>query len=107
MGTYVLGIDAGTESIRTGVFDTSGRCVGFGVTPINTFFQHPGWAEQSPREWDSALIESVRRAMANCRIRASEIVGIGIDGTSCTVVFFDADMVPLRNADNVDGYPCQ
>ena len=58
MARYVLGIDAGTESFRAGVFDTAGACLGFGVSPNTTVHRHPGWAEQSPRDWDAALVDS-------------------------------------------------
>ena len=48
MSDYLLGIDAGTESFRAGVFDPAGKCLGFGVSPNRTVHPHPGWAEQSP-----------------------------------------------------------
>ena len=98
MENYVLGIDAGTESFRAGVFDASGACLGFGVSPNTTVHRHPGWAEQSPRDWDVALVDSIRKALAASRVKGSDIGGIGVDGTSCTVVFLDERGVPLRDA---------
>jgi len=98
MGRYVLGIDAGTESFRAGVFDEEGRCLGFGVSSNPTTFPHPGWAEQSPADWERALVESIREAIRLCKVLPQEIVGIGIDGTSCTVVLLDERGRPLRDA---------
>jgi FGGY-family pentulose kinase len=98
MADYVLGIDAGTESFRAGVFDPAGRCLGFGVSPNRTTHPHPAWAEQSPREWDAALVECIRKAVAASRVDPAEIRGIGVDGTSCTVVFLDGRGDPLRDA---------
>jgi len=98
MSGYVLGIDAGTESFRVGVFDPAGKCLGFGVSEIHTEHPHPGWAEQSPRGWDEALQDSIRKAVAASRVPPAEIRGIGVDGTSCTVVFLDSKGRPLRNA---------
>jgi FGGY-family pentulose kinase len=95
---YVLGIDAGTESFRAGVFDPAGRCLGFGVSPNHTVHPRPGWAEQSPGDWDLALLDSIRKALAVSRVDPGEIHGIGIDGTSCTVVFLDGRGEPLRDA---------
>jgi ribulokinase len=95
---YVLGIDAGTESFRAGVFDAAGACKGFGVSPNRTVHRHPGWAEQDPRDWDTALVDCIRKALAESRVDPSEIRGIGIDGTSCTVVFLDSKGEPLRDA---------
>lgn len=98
MEQYVLGIDAGTESFRAGVFDASGKCLGFGVSPNRTVHRHPGWAEQSPRDWDTALVDCIRRALQESRVSGSDIGGIGVDGTSCTVVFLDGTGEPLRDA---------
>ena len=98
MPRCVMGIDAGTESFRAGVFDGSGKCLGFGVSPNTTVHRHPGWAEQSPRDWDTALVDCIRKALKESRVPASDIGGIGIDGTSCTVVFLDRAGQPLRDA---------
>ena len=98
MAKLVLGIDAGTESFRAGVFDGKGVCLGFGVSPNTTVHRHPGWAEQSPRDWDVALVDSIRKALAAARVSGSDIAGIGVDGTSCTVVFLDEKDQPLRDA---------
>jgi ribulokinase len=98
MASYVLGIDAGTESFRAGVFDASGRCLGFGVSPNTTVFPHPGWAEQKPQDWDRALVDSIRAALKESEVSPRDIRGIGVDGTSCTVVFLDGAGQPLRDA---------
>jgi len=98
MARYVLGIDAGTESFRAGIFDASGKCLGFGVSPNRTVHRHPGWAEQSPRDWDTALVDSIRKAIAASGVAGKDIAGIGVDGTSCTVVFLDRSGEPLRDA---------
>ena len=89
-GGPVLGIDAGTESFRAGVFDTAGKCLGFGVSPNKTYHRHPGWAEQSPADWDKALVDSIKGALAESKVSPRDIRAIGVDGTSCTVVFLDA-----------------
>jgi FGGY-family pentulose kinase len=98
MAGYVMGIDAGTESFRAGVFDAGGKCLGFGVSPNRTMHRHPGWAEQSPRDWDTALVESIQKALAVSGVTGKDIRGIGVDGTSCTVAFLDARGEPLRDA---------
>jgi len=98
MPDRLLGIDAGTESVRTGVFDPSGRCLGFGVSPYRTVHEHPGWAEQSPRDWEAALVDSIRKSLQESRVDPRSIRGIGLDGTSCTVVFLDAKGRPVRDA---------
>ncbi len=98
MSDYVLGIDAGTESVRAGVFDPQGRTLGFGVSAYRTVHPHPGWAEQSPRDWEAALVEAVRRCLESSRVDPARVRGIGLDGTSCTVVFLDGRGQPVRDA---------
>ncbi|PID56435.1 xylulose kinase [candidate division KSB3 bacterium] len=95
---YVLGIDAGTESIRVVVFDEQGVCMGVGSSPNRNIHTHPGWAEQSIRQWEYALVDAMNNAIAASGVHPESIEGIGLDGTSCTVVFLDRDGVPLRDA---------
>jgi len=97
-GPYLLGMDYGTESARVGVFDVSGHPVAFAVTPYQLSHPRPGWAEQDPAEWWSALAASTRKAMANAGVDASAIAGISYDCTTCTVVVMDAAGVVLRPA---------
>jgi FGGY-family pentulose kinase len=98
MDGYLLGIDAGTESFRAGVFDPAGKCLGFGVSQNKTMHRHPGWAEQSTRDWDFALVDSIRKALTESRVDPRQVRGIGIDGTSCTVVLLDERGESLRDA---------
>jgi len=79
MGGFVIGIDAGTESFRAGIFDQAGRCLGFGVSPNRTVHRHPGWRSQSPRDWDIALVECIRKALSASRVAPSDVRGIGVD----------------------------
>lgn len=96
--SYVLGIDYGTESCRVALFDLAGRPVQFAATPYPTRHPRPGWAEQSPHDWWDALRTSARTALAASGIRPEQIVGIGSDATTLTVVAMDADGLVLRPA---------
>lgn len=98
MARYVLGIDAGTESIRCGIYDQDGNCVSFGVSENTNIHQHPGWGEQSIDQWDAGMLESIQNAFKDCPVRPEQIEGIGVDGTSCTVVHLDEEGKPLRDA---------
>lgn len=101
MAGYILGIDAGTESIRAGIYDETGNCVGFGTGANTNIHVKPGWAEQSIAQWDKSLIEAIRGALAAASaggMDPKDIRGVGVDGTSCTVVFLDESGAPLRPA---------
>jgi len=98
MGEYVLGIDAGTESIRAAVFDVTGKCIGFGISENRTIHRFPGWAEQDPKEWEKSLVEAIRKALDDSSVDPKLIRGVCVDGTSCTVVFIDEKGEPVRPA---------
>jgi FGGY-family pentulose kinase len=97
-GPYVLGIDFGTESVRIGIFDPAGYPVVFASQSYPLYHPHPGWAEQRPDEWWSAFVAATRRALAESGVAGGEIVGLGADCTSCTVVAMDEGFRPLRPA---------
>lgn len=61
-------------------------------------FPHLGFAEQDPKDWWEAFKKAVRRALKRSKINPSEIGAIGIDATSCTVLFTDKQGNPLRRA---------
>ena len=98
MARYVLGIDAGTESIRTGIYDETGKCVSFGVSANTSINRHPGWCEQKLEQWDQSMFESINLAFKDSDVQPEQIEGIGLGGTSSTVVFMDKEGRSLRDA---------
>ncbi|WP_040982376.1 FGGY-family carbohydrate kinase [Oceanobacillus jeddahense] len=95
---YVIGIDGGTESVRVGIYDLYGTQVAYGVTEYKTYYPSPGWAEQDPNDWWQALKTSVKKALQNSGVKKEQIIGIGLDTTSATVVLCKEDGTPLRRA---------
>ena len=88
----------GTESVRVGVYDLHGRMVAMSSRAYKTTHPHPGWAEQDPDEWWSALLYAVRLSMRQAAIQPENIAGISCDSTTCTVVTLDASDRLLRPA---------
>ncbi len=96
--SYILGIDAGTEAIKVGIFDRSGQLIASASCRYNTFFLNPGWAEQNPNSWWTGLINAVHHCLKNAPIKAEEIVGIAAGATTCTLIPVKADSYALRHA---------
>ncbi|WP_207483075.1 FGGY-family carbohydrate kinase [Arenibaculum pallidiluteum] len=94
----VVGIDFGTESVRAHVFGLDGRPLGSTAGPYPTRFPQPAWAEQDPDDWWSAVAVAVRGALDRAGIRPGEVIGLGVDTTSCTVLALGRDLAPLRPA---------
>lgn len=93
---YVLGIDCGTQSLRTGIFDLSGKPVVYAVREYPIHYPKVSWAEQDPADWWRAAKETVAECLGRGRVRPGDVTGIGLDGTACTVVAASENGEPLR-----------
>lgn len=91
-----IGVDGGTESLRAGVFDLHGKPLAFAATAYDTQFPEPGRAEQDPYDWWRAIGSAVREAVAKAGVAPSDVAGLCVDTTCCSVVALDADGAPLR-----------
>jgi len=96
--THVLGIDAGTESLRAFVFDLEGKVLADQAVAYPTRFPAPAWAEQDPEDWWRALGEAVKAAVAEAAIAPDSVGGLSLDTTCCSVVALDEAGRPLRPA---------
>jgi FGGY-family pentulose kinase len=95
---FIIGIDAGTGGIRVGIFDKEGTPVSFATEEYKTYHSKPGWAEQDPNEWWRALVAATRRAVEESGIKVDDIVAVGVDGTSSTVICLDKNHKLIRKA---------
>lgn len=100
---YVIGIDYGTDSVRSVVVNTSnGEITGSSV------FEYPRWKKglycdpaanmfrQHPLDYTEGLVESVRGALKGLDTEiVSNIAGITVDTTGSTPVAVDSEGVPL------------
>ena len=105
MPKHTIGIDFGTDSARAVLVDVaSGRVAATASVP----FPHgvidrslpgqsdhlpPDWALQHPGDWVAAA-EQLLRTMAQ-HTNPDDIVGLGVDCTSCTVLPVTAEGTPL------------
>ena len=106
MPKYAIGVDFGTLSARAVAVDTAtGRVAGsaamdyaHGVmdaalpdgTPLK-----PDWALQHPQDCLDSLAVIIPEAMRRAGIGPEDVVGLGLDSTTCTVLPVDADNRPL------------
>jgi glycerol kinase len=98
-GRHILAIDQGTTSTRAIVFDSSGHPVASAQKELPQIFPRPGWVEHDPEEIWSATVEVCRGALANAKLEASALAGIGITNQRETTVVWDrATGKPVHNA---------
>ena len=108
MPKYSIGLDFGTNSVRTLVVDVkNGREVGtavwnyrHGTEGVILSKTDPNLARQHPGDWVKGAQESITRALAAARrdvrgFRASDVIGIGVDTTGSTPLPVDRAGRPL------------
>ncbi|WP_428668701.1 glycerol kinase GlpK [Reyranella sp.] len=96
---HILAIDQGTTSTRAIVFDSSGRPVASAQKELPQIFPKPGWVEHDPEEIWRATVEVCRGALAEARLAATALAGIGITNQRETTVVWDrATGKPVHNA---------
>ena len=96
MAEYILSIDIGTSSSKAVLFDLAFNVVASVQKKYETNYPNTSWAEQAPEQWWDALKESSQEIINNSHVSASEIIAIGIDSFSTTVVPVDSHGLPLR-----------
>ena len=97
MGQYLLGIDIGTSACKIAIFDRDGNVLSTANGDYPVYYPHPGWAEQNPEEWWSAVCGAVKEALKKGGIAPGEIAGVGIDGQSWSAIAVDKDGNVLTN----------
>lgn len=105
---YTVGMDFGTLSVRAVVVRISdGKVISEAVSE----YEHgvmdevlsaataeplpPDFALQVPADYLTSMQEAVSTAVADSHVPASQIVGIGLDVTSATVIATDKDGTPI------------
>lgn len=98
LASYIIGIDIGTGSVRAGLYDLHGASLCFSSYSLVTHTFSSGWAEQDPSEWWKGICVTIRQVLAESCVSAKQVVGIGVDATSCTLLALDKTFRPMRPA---------
>ena len=95
----LLAIDNGTQSLKALAFDADGNLVGRSQVGFKPYFSaHPGWAEQDPDVFWSALCQACRQLVDGHRFDPGRIVGLALTTQRGTVINLDRHGKPLRPA---------
>ncbi len=89
MSGFVLAIDQGTTSTRAIVFDADHRIRGVGQQEIPQHFPRSGWVEHDPHDLWRTAVETVRLALAEAGVPASQLAGAGIANQRETTLLWD------------------
>ena len=95
---YLLGIDAGTTSIKVALFDVSGRTVASTIEEYRLETPRPDWVELDADAYWRSLKAALGRVLDAASCEADEIKALGISSQGETVIPVDENGRALRKA---------
>jgi sugar (pentulose or hexulose) kinase len=95
----LLAIDNGTQSLKALVFDLQGQLLAGEKVEFEPYYsEQPGWAEQDPETFWTALCNACQKLWLNPRIEKARIAGVALTTQRATVINLDRNGKPLRPA---------
>ena len=91
-----IGIDIGTSSVKTVLFDREQRLLAQASQPLAVSRPHPGWSEQDPAAWWQAVLATIDAVAAKHPL--TDLRGIGLSGQMHGAVCLDREDRVLRPA---------
>jgi sugar (pentulose or hexulose) kinase len=89
-------IDIGSSSIRAIAFSLNGEVIAAARHSYETFYPHPGWAEQDPHDWEKATLKALTELMGQLPGKV-HINGLSCTGQCPSYVPVDRALLPLGN----------
>ncbi len=93
---YYIGIDLGTSAVKLLLMKSGGSIEKIVSREYPLSFPKPGWSEQNPDDWISAVKDGVRELISD--IDANEVAGIGAGGQMHGLVILDENDCVIRPA---------
>jgi xylulokinase len=91
-----IGIDLGTSAVKLLLVDQKGTVLNTVSREYPLYFPEPGWSEQDPADWWTAVRAGVRELTAG--FDASKVAGIGCGGQMHGLVALDGNDNVIRPA---------
>jgi xylulokinase len=88
--SFLIGLDIGTTSVKTGIFDASGRQVAAAAHDYRIDHPKPDWAEIDPEIYWQAAVTTVRHALRIGSVEPGRVTAIGVSSQGETVIPVDA-----------------
>jgi len=95
---FLLSIDAGTTSIKVGLFTSRGKLVALSTQEYTLLTPRPNRVELSPEVYWTACIKGIREVLKTSKINPYLIVTLSISSQAETLICVDKKGKALRNA---------
>ncbi len=94
----LLGIDAGTTSVKVGIFNPAGDCLALARCEYQLETPLADRAELNPEVYWQACCEAVNHAIQSAEINPQEVVAISVSSQGETIITLDKDGKPIYPA---------
>ena len=85
--SYLMGIDLGSTSLKSAVYDLKGNVISSGTCPTERYHtdpQHSDWTVWKPEQIWNGTSNAIREAVARIddprKVKAVAVTGMGMDG---------------------------
>jgi xylulokinase len=93
-----LGIDLGTSAVKVTLVDAEDRLLAEGEASLDVQRPHPGWSEQDPESWWTAVGVAVSKVAEKAPRELGALEGIGLSGQMHGATLLDASDRAVRPA---------
>jgi xylulokinase len=91
-----VGVDLGTSSVKLLLMNETGDIKSIVTREYPLFFPKPGWSEQNPEDWYTALVDGMKELTKDCD--KTQIDGISFSGQMHGMVILDENDKVIRPA---------
>ena len=98
MEPLLLGLDAGTSSVKAVLLDLGGNLCASSSAEYPLHHLRSGWVEQDPEDWWQATGKAIREVLAKVEHGPERIIGLAISSQAPTLLPLDSSGRPLRPA---------
>ena len=101
---YVIAHDVGTSGVKAVVLDVEGNVLSSSEHNYGFTYPNPGWVEQDPEDYWTAIVQSTKSVVKASKISSSEIMGIVFTTQAMGIIPIDKnDNILYNNISWVDG----
>ena len=84
---YYIGVDLGTSAVKLLLMEADGTIRNVVSKEYPLYFPHPGWSEQKPEDWWSAVVEGIRELVPETD--REKVAGLSFGGQMHGLVMLD------------------
>lgn len=95
---YTLGVDIGTTSVKTVLYDVKGKVHGYSNNGYPLYQDTPDMAEEDPEEIFSAMSDGITEVIRKANLKKGELKGIAFSCAMHSLILLDEDHKPLTRA---------